>query len=53
MAIAKEIISSFEGEIIIRNRHPTGLEQIVLFKNVVADLRLARVPVASWFDPHI
>jgi hypothetical protein len=38
MAIANEIISKFEGEIIVRNRHPRGLEQIVRFKNVVADL---------------
>ncbi|MDK4741427.1 ATP-binding protein (plasmid) [Rhizobium sp. CB3060] len=33
MAIAKEIISRFEGEITVRNRHPRGLEQMVAFKN--------------------
>jgi hypothetical protein len=42
MAIAKEIISRFAGEIIVRNCHPTGPEQIILFKNVgiqTADVR--------------
>ncbi|PZM15337.1 ATP-binding protein [Rhizobium tubonense] len=33
MAIAKEIISRFEGEITVRNRQPGGLEQVVVFKS--------------------
>ncbi|WFU12139.1 ATP-binding protein (plasmid) [Rhizobium sp. CB3090] len=32
MAIAKEIVSRFEGEITVRNRQPRGLEQLVAFK---------------------
>ncbi|EJK81352.1 ATP-binding protein [Agrobacterium sp. SHOUNA12C] len=32
MAIAKEIISRFDGEIVVRNRHPRGLEQLITFK---------------------
>jgi signal transduction histidine kinase len=56
MAIAKEIISRFEGEIIVRNRHPTGLERIILFKNAgpqTVDVRDAHASIAPWFDPHI
>ncbi|MFS8113039.1 ATP-binding protein [Rhizobium jaguaris] len=33
MAIAKEIVSRFEGEITVRNRQPRGLEQVVAFKS--------------------
>lgn len=33
MAIAKEIISRFEGEIVVRNREPRGLEQLITFKS--------------------
>ncbi|MBB5574951.1 MULTISPECIES: ATP-binding protein [Rhizobium] len=33
MAIAKEIVSRFEGEITVRNRYPRGLEQVVSFKS--------------------
>ena len=33
MAIAREIITRFEGEITVRNRQPRGLEQVVSFKN--------------------
>jgi len=34
MAIAKEIISRFEGEITVRNRQPRGLEQVIVFKRL-------------------
>lgn len=37
MAIAREIVTRFEGEIIVRNRQPKGLEQVVSFKS--ADCR--------------
>jgi signal transduction histidine kinase len=43
MAIAKEIISRFEGEIFVRNRRPAGLEQIIIFKNA----RFARAHVEN------
>ena len=33
MAIAKEIVSRFEGEITVRNRQPRGLEQVVTFNS--------------------
>jgi hypothetical protein len=33
MAIAKEIVSRFDGEIKVRNRQPKGLEQMVVFRN--------------------
>jgi signal transduction histidine kinase len=33
MAIAKEIISRFEGEIVVRNREPRGLEQLITFNS--------------------
>ncbi|TXI03070.1 MAG: HAMP domain-containing protein [Rhizobium sp.] len=39
MAIAREIIMRFEGEVTVRNRLPRGLEQVVSFKN--ADTRAA------------
>jgi signal transduction histidine kinase len=35
MAIAKEIVSRFEGEITVRNRQPKGLEQVVSFNSQV------------------
>jgi hypothetical protein len=34
MAIAREIISRFEGEITVRNRQPSGLEQVIVFKRL-------------------
>lgn len=34
MAIAREIVTRFDGEIIVRNRQPKGLEQVVSFKSV-------------------
>lgn len=37
MAIAKEIVSRFQGEITVRNRHPHGLEQILTFKSIPTD----------------
>ena len=33
MAIAHEIVTRFDGEITVRNRQPTGLEQVVSFKS--------------------
>lgn len=36
MAIAHEIVTRFDGEITVRNRHPTGLEQVVSFKSAEA-----------------
>lgn len=33
MAIAREIVNRFDGEIIVRNRQPKGLEQVVSFKS--------------------
>lgn len=33
MAIAREIVTRFGGEIIVRNRQPTGLEQVVSFRS--------------------
>ena len=39
MAIAREIVTRFEGEITVRNRQPRGLEQVVSFKS--ADARVA------------
>ncbi|OCJ07057.1 two-component sensor histidine kinase [Rhizobium sp. AC27/96] len=33
MAIAREIVTRFGGEIVVRNRQPTGLEQVVSFKS--------------------
>jgi signal transduction histidine kinase len=36
MAIAREIITRFGGEITVRNRQPRGLEQVVSFKNAEA-----------------
>ncbi|MFT3999320.1 MAG: ATP-binding protein [Rhizobium sp.] len=36
MAIAREIITRFEGEITVRNRQPKGLEQVVSFKSADA-----------------
>lgn len=33
MAIAKEIVSRFDGEIKVRNRQPKGLEQMVVFRS--------------------
>ncbi|MDE1996501.1 MAG: HAMP domain-containing protein, partial [Rhizobiaceae bacterium] len=34
MAIAKEIISRFGGDIVVRNQQPRGLEQVISFKIV-------------------
>lgn len=39
MAIAREIVTRFGGEITVRNRQPTGLEQVVSFKS--ADSKFA------------
>jgi signal transduction histidine kinase len=36
MAIAREIITRFEGEVTVRNRQPRGLEQVVSFKDAEA-----------------
>lgn len=36
MAIAREIVTRFEGEISVRNRKPGGLEQVVSFKSADA-----------------
>lgn len=36
MAIAREIVTRFEGEITVRNRQPRGLEQVVSFKSAEA-----------------
>ncbi len=37
MAIAREIVSRFEGEITVRDRQPRGLEQVVSFKSADAE----------------
>ncbi|WP_337269919.1 ATP-binding protein [Oryzifoliimicrobium ureilyticus] len=37
MAIAREIVTRFAGEITVRNRQPNGLEQIVSFKSADAN----------------
>lgn len=36
MAIAKEILGRFQGEIVVRNRQPHGLEQTITFRDAAA-----------------